>query len=112
MSRMRTAVIATFCHDVVIGLQSIPDSRIRKLVMTNTFNRQPLGIAVVGAGRIGSMRARLAAQHPAVRFLAISDLKPEAAQALADKAGAQFVSGDNREVIAHPAVNTVIVSTS
>jgi len=32
-----------------------------------------IGIAVVGAGRIGTLRARLAAKHPSVRFLAISD---------------------------------------
>jgi predicted dehydrogenase len=80
--------------------------------MTNPLQRESLGIAVIGAGRIGTMRARLAAQHPAVNFLAVSDLNPEAARTLADKTGAQVASGDNREVIAHPSVNTVIVSTS
>ena len=35
-----------------------------------------LGIAVVGAGRIGTLRARIAAKHPAVQFLAISDRDP------------------------------------
>ena len=34
-----------------------------------------LGIAVVGAGRIGTLRARLAAKHPSVRFLAVSDIE-------------------------------------
>ena len=28
-----------------------------------------IGIAVIGSGRIGTLRARLAAKHPAVRFL-------------------------------------------
>ena len=32
-----------------------------------------LGIAVVGSGRIGSLRAQMAAAHPAVKFLAVSD---------------------------------------
>ena len=32
-----------------------------------------LGIAVVGSGRIGTLRARLAAKHPAVGFLAVAD---------------------------------------
>jgi predicted dehydrogenase len=77
-----------------------------------TQSRQPLGIAVIGAGRIGTMRSRLAAEHPAVNFIAVSDLNRDAAQALADKAGAQFVTSDNDEAIAHPSVNTVIVSTS
>ena len=43
-----------------------------------------IGIAVVGAGRIGTLRARLAAKHPAVRYLAISDRDPARARALAD----------------------------
>jgi predicted dehydrogenase len=71
-----------------------------------------LGIAVVGSGRIGSLRARLAAGHPAVKFLAVSDLDAERASRLATSAGADFSSGDNEAVIAHPDVNAVIVSTS
>ena len=80
--------------------------------VTGAIQREQLGVAVIGAGRIGSMRARLAALHPAVRFVAVADTDPEAAHALAATAGAQFASADNRAVIAHPSVNTVIVSTS
>ncbi len=70
-----------------------------------------IGIAVVGAGRIGTLRARLAAKHPAVRFLAVSDRDPARARALAEAAGADVHSGSNEEVIAHPQVSAVIVST-
>ena len=44
------------------------------------MQRKQLGIAVVGSGRIGTLRARLAAKHPAVGFLAISDLDPARAR--------------------------------
>ena len=71
-----------------------------------------LGIAVVGSGRIGSLRAQMAAQHPAVKFLAVSDLSADRAAALAEKTGADFSSADNLAVISHPEVNAVIVSTS
>jgi predicted dehydrogenase len=71
-----------------------------------------LGVAIVGAGRIGTLRASLVAAHPAVSFLAVSDLDPSRARALADKVGASFSSGDNLEVISRPEVNAVIVSTS
>jgi predicted dehydrogenase len=70
-----------------------------------------IGIAVVGAGRIGTLRARLAAKHPSVRFLAVSDRDPARAKALAESAGADFHSGSNDEVIAHPDVTAVFVST-
>lgn len=70
-----------------------------------------LGIAVVGSGRIGTLRARLAAMHPAVDFLAVSDADPAKAKALADQTKADFHSIDNDEIIAHPDVTAVFVST-
>jgi predicted dehydrogenase len=70
-----------------------------------------LGIAVVGSGRIATLRARLAAKHPAVRFLAVSDKEVGHAKALADLTGADFYSTDNNEVIARPEVTAVFVST-
>jgi predicted dehydrogenase len=75
------------------------------------MKKSNLGIAVVGAGRIGTLRARLAAKHPSVSFLAISDLDPARARALADQAGANLASGSNDEIISHPDVTAVIVST-
>ncbi len=75
------------------------------------MEHKELGIAVVGAGRIGTLRASLAAQHPAVHFLAVSDLDPARARTLAERVGAQFSSGDNLEVISRPEVNAVVVST-
>src|SRR5215470_14813683 len=75
------------------------------------MKRGDLGIAVIGAGRIGTLRARLAAKHPAVRFLAISDREPARAAALAAQAGADLHSADNDNIIANPEVTAVIVST-
>jgi predicted dehydrogenase len=70
-----------------------------------------IGIAVVGAGRIGTLRARLAAKHPSVNYLAISDKDPARAKTLAGQASADRYSGSNDEVIADPKVTAVIVST-
>jgi predicted dehydrogenase len=75
------------------------------------MKRGDLGIAVIGAGRIGTLRAWLAAKHPAVRYLAISDRDPARAEALATQAGADLHSNDNDAIIAHPDVTAVIVST-
>jgi predicted dehydrogenase len=75
------------------------------------LDRGNLGIAVIGAGRIGTLRARLAAKHPSVGFLAVSDLDPARARALAEQTGADFSSADNFEVIGRPEVTAVIVST-
>ena len=75
------------------------------------MQRKELGIAVVGSGRIGSLRARLAAKHPAVGFLAVSDRDPGRARELAEQTGADFFTADNDEIIARPEVTAVFVST-
>src|SRR5687767_5512443 len=76
------------------------------------MKRKELGVAVIGSGRIGSLRARLAAKHPAVHFLAVSDINKEAARALAERTKADAYSTDNLAMISRPEVNAVIVSTS
>jgi predicted dehydrogenase len=73
-------------------------------------NKQ-VGVAVVGSGRIGTLRANMAARHPSVRFLAISDKDSERADNLAENVAANLSSGDNYEVISHSEVDAVIVST-
>jgi predicted dehydrogenase len=75
------------------------------------MDHKRLGIGVIGSGRIGTLRARLSALHPAVNFLAISDVDPARAQALAETTKADFYSGDNDAVISHPDVSAVFVST-
>lgn len=76
------------------------------------MQRKELGVAVIGCGRMGRLRASLAAVHPAVRFLAVADADRDRARGLAEKTGAQFYSDDNLEVISRPEVNAVVVSTS
>jgi predicted dehydrogenase len=88
------------------------EKRIGKKGEERLKERKDLGIAVVGAGRIGTLRASLAAAHPAVRFLAVSDLDLSRARTLGEKVKAQVVSDNNLEVISRPEVNAVIVSTS
>ncbi|HEV8518301.1 MAG TPA: Gfo/Idh/MocA family oxidoreductase [Burkholderiales bacterium] len=75
------------------------------------MQRKELGIAVIGSGRIGTLRARLAAKHPALGFLAISDLDPARARALAEQTDADFHTGNNFEAIEWPEVSAVFVST-
>ena len=75
------------------------------------MNRKDIGLAVIGSGRIGTLRAKLAAKHPSVKFLAVSDINIDNAKKLSDATGADFYSANNDEVIARPEVNAVIVST-
>lgn len=74
--------------------------------------RNEIGLAVVGSGRIGSLRARLARDHPAVGFLAVSDRDAAAAGTLAESVHADLWSTQTGDVIEHPSVSAVVVATS
>jgi predicted dehydrogenase len=71
-----------------------------------------IGLGIVGSGRIGTLRARLAAGHAAVAGIAVSDLDPHNADKLAALVGGRSHGADNLAVIDDPAVTAVIVATS
>lgn len=70
-----------------------------------------IGLAIVGAGRVGLIRGELAARHPTVQWIGIAEIDAERAKLVGDKIGADFVTSDFRELIARPEVNAVVVST-
>lgn len=72
---------------------------------------RPIGLGIIGAGRIGTLRARLASRHAGVRFIAIADSDPANAEKTARLCGAAFHGGDNEALIKHPEVDAVIVAT-
>lgn len=70
-----------------------------------------IGIAVVGAGRIGSHRARLAAEHPRVGHLVVADTDPARAQEIGELVGSDRHTDDWAGAITDPDVHAVVVST-
>jgi len=70
-----------------------------------------IGIAIIGAGRVGLFRGEVAARHPQVDFLGIADIRPERAKYVAEKLGADFVTADHRELLARPEVTAAIIAT-
>ena len=70
-----------------------------------------IGLAIIGAGRVGLFRGEVAARHPQVDWIGIAELNPERAKLVADKVGADFVTADYRELLKRPEVTAVIVST-
>ncbi len=70
-----------------------------------------IGLAIVGAGRVGLIRGEIAARYPQVDWIGIAEKNPERARFVAEKIGADFVTADFRELIARPEATAVIVST-
>lgn len=77
----------------------------------NRPDRRTIGVGVVGAGRMGTHRARLAAEHPGVGYLRIADISADAAEALSASTGADEYGDDPHAVISDSRVDAVIIST-
>jgi len=74
-------------------------------------NPKRIGLAIIGAGRVGLFRGEVAARHPVVDFIGIAEIKPERAKLVGDRIGADLVTADYRELLARPEVTAVVVAT-
>ena len=77
------------------------------------MRKQPkrIGLAIVGAGRVGLFRGEVAARHPMVDFIGVADLKQERLSLLKQKTGADFVTTDFRQLLQRPEVTAAVIST-
>lgn len=70
-----------------------------------------IGLAIVGAGRIGLIRGEIAARHANVGWIGIAETRAERAKEVAQRVGADFVTTDHRELLARPEVTAAIIAT-
>ena len=70
-----------------------------------------LGLAIIGAGRVGLFRGEVAARHAAVEWIGVADVKPHRAKLVGDKCSADFVTTEYHELLKRPEVNAVIIAT-
>ncbi len=68
-----------------------------------------IGLAIVGAGRVGLFRGEVAARHPAVEWIGIAELNDNRGKSVAAKIGADFVTTDHRELLARPEATCAII---
>src|ERR671911_1680165 len=72
---------------------------------------EPVGVALIGSGRMGSFHGEtLARRIPRARLVAVADPAPDAAERLAAALGADRASTDPAEVLADPAVDAVVIA--
>jgi predicted dehydrogenase len=74
-------------------------------------NAKGIGLAIIGAGRVGLFRGEVAARHPAVEWIGIAELNHNRGGDVAARIGADFVTTSHRELLARPEVNAVLIST-
>jgi myo-inositol 2-dehydrogenase / D-chiro-inositol 1-dehydrogenase len=70
-----------------------------------------IGLAIVGAGRVGLFRGEVAARHPMVDFIGLADLKEERLELVQKKTRADFATTDFNELLRRPEITAAIIST-
>ena len=70
-----------------------------------------IGLAIVGAGRVGLFRGEVAARHPMVDFIGVCDLREERRKLVARKVRADYVTPDFRKLLERPEVTAAIIAT-
>src|SRR6516162_8182528 len=70
-----------------------------------------IGLAIVGGGRVGLFRGEVAARHPAVEWIGLAEKNPNRAGEVAARIEADFVTGDDRELLKRPEVTAAIICT-
>ena len=74
-------------------------------------NAKGVGLAIIGAGRVGLFRGEVAARHPAVEWIGIAELNHNRGGDVAARIGADFVTTDYRALLARPEVTAAIIAT-
>src|SRR5256714_4739004 len=70
-----------------------------------------IGLAIVGAGRVGLFRGEVATRHPAVEWIGIAEKNHNRGLYVAEKIGADFVTQDHRELLRRSEVTCAIIAT-
>jgi myo-inositol 2-dehydrogenase / D-chiro-inositol 1-dehydrogenase len=79
--------------------------------MSDVEANRPVGVALIGSGRMGAYHGLTLAQRlPGARLVAIADPAPGAAEKLAATLGADSAYTDAAEAFADPAVDAVVIA--
>jgi predicted dehydrogenase len=76
-----------------------------------TQNKKEIGLALVGCGTIGRIRAMFAKDFPSVGWVGVCDIKEELGRKLAKDCNADFFTTDYNELLKRPEVNAAIIAT-
>ena len=71
-----------------------------------------IGIAIIGTGWCGGIRAETCAAHPLTKSLHLAEIRPERLAEMAKATGAKSAVADYRELLKNPEVEAVYISAT
>ena len=79
--------------------------------MSRNEGNKPIGLAIVGCGKIGRIRGGFAGDYPGIEWLGLCDIDEKLGRMLAEDTKADFFTTDYMELLARPEVNAAIIAT-
>lgn len=73
--------------------------------------RKQIGLAIIGCGTIGRIRAKFARDYPGVGWIGLCDVKSDLGKQLESDVDADFFTTDHRELLNRPEVTATIIAT-
>ena len=74
-------------------------------------NKKLIGLAIVGCGTIGRIRAMMAKDYPGISWIGLCDINEELGKKLLDDCGADFFTTNYNDLVKRSEVNAVIIAT-
>ena len=76
------------------------------------LSMSPIGVAVVGCGWCGGIRAETLAGHPLVSSLHVAEVRPERLKEIAQKTRAKTATADYKELLSRNEIEAVYISAT
>lgn len=73
--------------------------------------KKEIGLAIVGSGTVGRIRAMFARDHPGVGWIGLCDIDENVGRKLAEDCNADFFTKSYSELLERPEVNATIIAT-
>ena len=74
-------------------------------------NKKQIGLAIVGCGTIGRIRAIMARDYPGIGWMGLCDINNDIGKKLLHDCKADFFTKDYVELLKRPEVDAVIIAT-
>ncbi len=75
------------------------------------LEKNPIGLAVVGCGRVGAIRGRCAREYPGTEWLGLCDIDEKKGKKLAEDLDADFFTTNYKELLKRSEVNASVLAT-
>lgn len=77
----------------------------------NDKSKTPIGLAIVGCGRVGRIRGRCALEYPGTEWIGCCDIDEKKGKQLAEDLNADFFTTDYKELLRRSEVNSAVLAT-